>query len=157
MIRQAAGILGLALAVFPGQVEKSTNKLSQDVSRTERPASADLHSIMKKKLVTSQKILEGIALEDFKKIQSSGEELMALSKETEWRVLRTPEYELQTGSFRRAAQDLVKSAEARNVDGAALAYVELTMTCVRCHKYVRDTRRTQVRPSTNPTFALLAK
>lgn len=58
-----------------------------------------------------------------------------------------------TDSFRRSAQDLVKSAKDKNVDGAALAYVELTMTCVKCHEYVRDTRRTQLKPWSGRAFS----
>ncbi len=30
-----------------------------------------------------------------------------------------------------------KNARNRNIDGATLAYLKLTMNCVQCHKYVR--------------------
>lgn len=101
-----------------------------------------LHDLMERKLVASQKVLEGIALNDFDKIGKQADELIAVSKQTEWRVLKTPQFELYSNDFRRIADDLAKNAKDKNLDGAALSYVELTLTCVKCHKHVRDTRHT---------------
>ena len=39
---------------------------------------------------------------------------------------------------------MAKNAKAKNLDGAALDYMDLTMTCVKCHKYVRETRMTRL-------------
>jgi hypothetical protein len=59
-------------------------------------------------------------------------------------VIRTPQYELFSNQFRKTAESLVKNAKAKNLDGAALDYFDLTMTCVKCHKYVRETRMTRL-------------
>ena len=99
-----------------------------------------LHDLMQKKLTASQKVLEGIALNDFKQIGKQADELIDVSKQAEWRVLKTPQYELYSNDFRRTAENLGKSASDKNIDAAALAYVELTLTCVKCHKHVRETR-----------------
>ena len=108
------------------------------------PAKADktkADNLMKRKLEYAQKVLEGVALNNFDKIAASAEELVLISHQAEWKALmKTPEYELNSADFRRHAQALVKSANAKNTDGAALAYVEFTMSCVRCHKHVRDVR-----------------
>jgi hypothetical protein len=101
-----------------------------------------LHELMQKKLAASQKVLEGVATNDFDKIGKQADELTAISKQVEWRVIKTPQYELYSNDFRRTADDLAKSAKEKNIDAAALKYVELTLTCVRCHKYVRETRMT---------------
>jgi hypothetical protein len=85
-------------------------------------------------------VLEGIAVNDFDKIAKHGEELIFISKQAEWRVLQTPQYELHSNEFRRIADDLVRSAKAKNLDAATLAYVDLTLTCVKCHKHVREVR-----------------
>ena len=85
-------------------------------------------------------MLEGVAVGDFDEIAANAEELIAISKQAEWRVFKTPQYELRSNEFRRTADELIKHAEAKNLDAAALSYVELTMTCVKCHKYVRETR-----------------
>jgi hypothetical protein len=104
-----------------------------------------LHDLMQRKLTASQKALEGIALNDFDKIGKQADELIAVSKQTEWRVLKTPKFELYSNDFRRIADDLAKSAKDKNIDSAALNYVELTLTCVKCHKHVRETRDTGFR------------
>ena len=59
-------------------------------------------------------------------------------------MLQTEEYLKQSGDFRRAADALTKAAQEKNVDGAALAYLDMTMKCVNCHKYVRDTRQARL-------------
>jgi len=100
--------------------------------------------LMKRKLTHSQKVLEGLALNDFKVIAENAEELIAVSKEAEWKVLKTPRYELYSNDFRRTADELAKFAKDKNLDGAALSYVELTMTCVKCHKHVREERWTKL-------------
>jgi hypothetical protein len=99
-----------------------------------------LHDLMQRKLAASQKVLEGIALGDFDKIGKQADELIDVSKQTEWRVLKTPQFELYSNDFRRVADNLAKNAKDKNLDAAALSYVELTLTCVKCHKHVRDTR-----------------
>jgi hypothetical protein len=96
--------------------------------------------IMKQKLKHAQKVLEGVAIKDFKKINQSAEELLLLAKEEEWKVLRTPAYENYSNEFLRNTQALMKNAKDENLDACALSYVELTLTCVKCHKHVREVR-----------------
>ena len=94
--------------------------------------------IMRKKLSHAQKILEGVALKDFGLIGKNAEELMLLSQRAEWRVMKTPRYEVCSNEFRRAVDDMITRAGEKNLDGAALSYVEMTLACVKCHKYVRE-------------------
>jgi hypothetical protein len=103
-----------------------------------------LHALMQKKLESSQKILEGLALGDFDKIGKHADELIQNSKQAEWHVMKTPPYQVQSNEFRRIAEALGKSAKDKNLDGAALNYVDLTLTCVKCHKYVREVRMTKL-------------
>jgi len=102
--------------------------------------SPKVNTLMRKKLDCSQKVLEGIALNDFDRIARNGEELIQLSKQAEFKVLRTPQYEVHSNDFRRNAEALVEAARAKNSDAAALAYVDLTLSCVKCHKHVREVR-----------------
>src|SRR5258707_13983120 len=88
--------------------------------------------LMRKKLEHSQKVLEGIAVNDFKVISKHADDLIDLSKQAEWRVLKTPQYETNSNEFRRNAETLIKAAKDKNLDAAALAYVELKLTCDRC-------------------------
>jgi hypothetical protein len=99
-----------------------------------------LAELMHKKLEHSEKVLEGLAVNDFKMIAKHADELIEISKEAEWKVIKTPQYEIHSSDFRRTAESLVKNAKEKNLDAAALNYVELTLTCVKCHKYVREVR-----------------
>ena len=104
----------------------------------QRPEALD--KLMAKKLDSSKSLLEGIALGNFKKIASSAEQLVQLSRQDEWFVFKTPRYENFSNDFRRAAETIAQKANEKNLDGVTLAYFDLTMSCVRCHKYVREVR-----------------
>jgi cytochrome c556 len=96
--------------------------------------------IMEDKLKNSQKILEGIALNDYDKISRSAAELIQLTKTEEWHVVKTPRYEMHSNEFQRTAELIIQKAKNKNIDGVTLAYFEMTMSCVRCHQYVREVR-----------------
>jgi hypothetical protein len=104
------------------------------------PKKETVEALMKKKLVGSQKVLEGIALHDFDAVAKHGEELLRLSKRAEWKVLNTPLYQIYSNEFQSNVEDLIKNAKKKNVDATALSYVDLTLTCVKCHKHVREKR-----------------
>jgi len=97
-------------------------------------------ALMQKKLLHSQKILEGLALNDFDNIAKNADDLIDISKATEWRVLKTPRYEIYSADFQRTAERLIKAAKDKNLEAAALSYVELTLNCVKCHQHVREVR-----------------
>jgi hypothetical protein len=96
------------------------------------------NTLMQKKLAHSQKVLEGIAMGDFKMIARHAGDLIDISKAAEWKAVDTPRYKVYSNDFRRAAENLIDKARDKNLDGAALAYVELTLGCVKCHKHVRE-------------------
>jgi hypothetical protein len=100
--------------------------------------------LMHKKLKHAQKVLEGLAVNDFDMIAKHAQELMLLSKKAEWMVVKTPKYELRSNEFRRTAEDLIQNAKQKNIDAATLSYMDMTMSCVRCHKYVREIRRARL-------------
>ena len=95
-------------------------------------------AIMKQKLAQSQKLLEGLALGDFKKIEAAADELAILRNKAGWMVYRTREYQMYSNDFQRQIEATQKAAKKKNVDAAALAYVEMTLTCVKCHQHVRE-------------------
>ncbi|MBU6221813.1 MAG: hypothetical protein KGR24_03600 [Planctomycetes bacterium] len=95
---------------------------------------------MRAKLGHSQHVLEGLALEDYDLIARGAQELALASQASSWQVLQTEEYARQSAEFRRSCDTLRGAAKARNLDGAALAWMEVTMKCVQCHKYVRDVK-----------------
>ena len=119
------------------------------------PKDSKVQQLMKKKLQHSQRVLEGIALNDFGLISRNAEDLIQVSKEAEWHVLKSPQYDVNSNEFRRSAGALFQAAKDKNVDGAALAYVDLTLSCVRCHKHLREIRQARlVEPGAERRVAL---
>jgi len=92
---------------------------------------------MRDKLELSQKVLEGLATEDYDLIIAKAMKLSAMTQEADWRAFENPDYEQHSASFRRQVDALAKAARNKNLDGATLAYVRMTMSCVDCHKFVR--------------------
>lgn len=101
---------------------------------------AALKKLMTKKLENAQKVLEGMAINDYDLVAKHAGDLIQISKAVEFRVLKTPQYEMNSNDFRRAAETMIQQAKAKNTDGIALAYVDMTLSCVRCHKHVREVR-----------------
>lgn len=100
----------------------------------------DVADFMRLKLGHSQNVLEGIVVEDFDMIAKNSQALGLLAQDANWRVYQTPEYRHHSADFQRVTDALTQAAKDRNIDGAALAYVQLTMSCVNCHKYTRGVR-----------------
>ena len=100
----------------------------------------NVKTFMQAKMQHAQQVLEGLALEDFDGIAKSSQELSLLSNAAQWQVLQTPEYVLRSAEFRRSADSLTKAAKEKNIDGATLHYMQMTLRCVECHKYVRSVR-----------------
>jgi hypothetical protein len=123
----------LALVVLAGMVLAIPSS-SQEKKRDPDP-------LMVAKLQESQALLAGLALGDFDKIKKSADALNKLSTEAQFKKARqTPEYELHANAFQRSAEMIASKAKAKNLDGATLAYLDLTLTCVRCHQYTREVR-----------------
>ena len=127
----AAGIVVLAVAAVTG------SRPTADESTT-RPDQVAV--FMRAKLAHSQNVLEGLAIEDYDLIDKGAQELSLASEDASWQVLQTEDYARQSADFRRSCDSLRKAAKSHNLDGAALAWMEVTMKCVQCHKYVRDER-----------------
>lgn len=104
------------------------------------PPNDSLRDFMRVKLSHSQKVLEGLTTENYEMIAKNSQAMSVLSLETNWQVLQTAEYLDRSKEFRRIADSLTQAAKKKNLDGAALAYVQLTMNCIDCHKYVRGVR-----------------
>jgi hypothetical protein len=69
--------------------------------------------------------------------------LMALTKDPAWVALVTPDTRHRTDSFVLALQDLISSADRRNLDDAVMAEVSMNLQCVRCHQLMARQKRGQ--------------
>lgn len=124
----ALAAVAAALLAIPGPAQEKP-----------RPAAPPKKpTVMQRKLAHAQKVLEGLALEDFDKIRTNSDGLIQCVKDATWRINDTDKYLLFSNDFRRTVENLRKAAKDKKVDAAALAYVDMTLTCVKCHRYLRD-------------------
>ncbi|MFM1903370.1 MAG: hypothetical protein RLZZ440_1270 [Planctomycetota bacterium] len=127
------GLCRGGLAVAAGSLLLATAWLPAADLATDQVA-----GFMRAKLAHSQNVLEGLATEDFDLIERGAQELSLASLDSNWQVLQTEDYVRQSAEFRRACDSLRDAAQAKNLDGATVAWMDVTLKCVQCHKYVRD-------------------
>ncbi|MCS7022995.1 MAG: hypothetical protein NZU63_14340 [Gemmataceae bacterium] len=98
--------------------------------------------VMRVKLQRAQLILQALTMEDYKTLQENAESLVRISRATEFlRAYKTEEYEFQALVFQKAAETLAAKAKEKNIDGATVAYVDMTISCVACHNHFRGRKR----------------
>lgn len=125
----AALLTGLAATIAPNDPKVTTRE------------------IMKLKLESSQKVLEGIATENYATVLANAQKLAALSQAAGWQARQTPEYKQLTPEFRRHAEALQKAAKEENVDAASVAWFQLTISCVNCQRHMRGMRTVSLPPA----------
>jgi cytochrome c556 len=103
-------------------------------------AQEPLSAFMKAKLEHSQRTLEGLAKGDFDLVAKHSQAISLLCEDELWAVLKTPEYSERSKEFQRSVNAITDAARNRNLEAATLAYVDATLKCVSCHKYVRQAR-----------------
>jgi hypothetical protein len=90
--------------------------------------------IMWRKLELSHETLDALALDDFEAIAAYAEDIEAMSRVEQWTISDSEAYLSESAQFQRAARELGSAARTRDSEAAALAYVDLTIRCVLCHR-----------------------
>lgn len=135
--------IGLAVVAACVVTTRGQSEPKLDVPKEVRP----LDAFMRRKLDLTRDAVKGIVTEDFPLIKKSAEGLEHMSRQAEWEVFHLPDYNHYSIEFRRIARSLARRAEDKNIDGAALAYVQLTLSCVECHKFTRGIRMADQKPT----------
>jgi hypothetical protein len=125
----SCGIVALVVAGTAGAQEKQPGGQDRQTSFW-----------MEKKLEYSQNILAGIANADYDLIVKNAESMRSLSKIEGFIRRQTPGYRTQLRIFEDATDEIIRQANRDNVDGAALAFTQMTISCVNCHKHLRETK-----------------
>jgi hypothetical protein len=141
------GVGGLTMTQFaatqesqPAKTEskpKADAKAPRKADETATPARKGLSIFMRMKLDASQKILAGLALEDFELIQEGADKLEEMSSAEKWRVSNDPFFREHSADFQKIAKRLSKNAKDGKLEGSALTWLEATMQCIECHKWTR--------------------
>jgi hypothetical protein len=93
---------------------------------------------MKQKLAYSQRILNGLATENYDMIAENAIAMKGLSRIEGFVRSRTEGYRTQLKTFEFATSELIRNSEQKNLDGATLAFTQMTISCVNCHKEIRN-------------------
>ncbi len=76
-------------------------------------------------------------MNDFDSIKKNAGTIKNLLLDENWMVVQSDEYRRQTLEFRKLVDQIRDAADKKNIDGATLAYVQMTIQCVRCHQALR--------------------
>jgi len=89
------------------------------------------------KVQESQLVFAALARADFDAIAQSTKKLKTLSALEGFVRRSTPGYRTQLRSFEFAVDEIQLQAKRQNIEGVALAFNQLTLSCVNCHKLLR--------------------
>ena len=128
-------LFALSMSFFPW------HSIAEDRPKGPSPAPKEL-SVMQRKLVHAQGILSGLALNYFDRIDREADALIRVREEATWRLNETEQYLRHSLAFLEDLKEIKKAAKARNLDGATLACLDMTRTCVKCHETLRTLKRT---------------
>lgn len=99
-----------------------------------------LNRVMRQKLEHTQKILEAVVTSDWIGLETESRELEAITNDSGWMVLNQPEYARHSAAFVRSIQALHRAAAQRDLEATPKAYIEVTLQCVNCHRYLARER-----------------
>ncbi len=107
----------------------------------------DAAVMMRLKLVSTQKVVEGLMSGDFAAIRQGGEDLGKVCDSLTWRRRDNEVVSHYRGELHRSALKLVKLSDEENLQGAAYAYMHTMTTCINCHEYSRNVLRIAANPA----------
>ena len=141
------GVGGLTMTQFAATQETQPEKKVEPKPKADAkapkkdekatPERKGLSIFMRMKLEASQKILAGLALEDYELIQEGAATLEEMSTAEKWRVTNDPFFREHSADFQKIAKRLAKNAKEGKLEGSALTWMEVTMQCIECHKWTR--------------------
>ncbi|MDR3639038.1 MAG: hypothetical protein P4L84_34860 [Isosphaeraceae bacterium] len=139
-----SGVIGLLLAVAVVAGTIAAQRLdAQDRPEAQRKI---LAIEMEKKLKRAQALLTCLAFEDFDALADNARSLKQIGEQTLAKVTPDLAYVKYSAEFVSLADELERRAKDKDLNGATLSYIRLTINCVECHKRVRDGRILDPKP-----------
>ncbi len=106
-------------------------------------------ALMRAKLASTQRIVDGLVSKDFSDIHKGAEELLKICQAEDWKSHADDIYGHHRRELMLQAEKLKGAAIAENLDGAAYAYIHAVTTCISCHDYCRDVLKIAHEDDTN--------
>lgn len=95
-------------------------------------------ALMRAKLASTQRIVDGLVSKDFGDITKGAEEIIKICKAEEWKAHEDEVYSHHRRELMLQAEKMMSAATAENLDGAAYSYIHALTTCISCHDHCRD-------------------
>lgn len=130
--------LGLTPVMATSQ-EVAKKPVEGGSSDNQDESKAGLSKFMRQKLDASSRVLEGLCTEDLEMVGEGSKVLLTMSHEERWRVSTDMMYRRYSSEFSTAVEELLKESEDQDMDGTSMAWVNVTMKCLKCHEWVRNT------------------
>ena len=122
----------------PLVVADEANSGVDEAAATPQERDSPLSGFMHAKLDASNRILEGLVIDDMRKVKSGADELLQMSDAEQWRASNDMLYLQHSRTFRESVTALREKAGRGSIDGVALAWMDVTLNCIRCHEWVRN-------------------
>lgn len=132
-----AGLMIVGAATFGG-TSFTTVSLGQESFPKESPEQP-MSVWMAKKIEYSKAILEALTAGRYDDIEKHAEQMRMIGKVEGFVRGRSPSYKAHLQTFDLATRELKRQAAAKNIEGATLAFHQLTTSCVTCHQTLRET------------------
>jgi hypothetical protein len=108
--------------------------------------------LMRAKLASSQKVVEGLMVQDLSLVRTGALELEKICAATEWHAKVDQVDAHYSFELQRTAKKLAKLARNDDLDGATYTYMHSITTCMSCHAYCRDVLHVaRTEPNLQPT------
>jgi hypothetical protein len=140
-------ILGVGILLSIATTQLISQEKSQSTPKASQKENKDAPKItvetpisfwMTAKLNYSKSILEALAKGDFETLERSAEQMRLIGKLEGFVRRKNPDYKTQLHAFDLANLELVRQAKRHNIEGAALAFNQITSSCVACHAMLRE-------------------
>jgi len=131
-------IVALAVSAVSASAFQTPEKRAEGQKAVTQETQDKASLWMKHKLVATQKILDGMTRGDFEEIAKNAESMQVMGFLEGWVRADVEGYKPQLLAFDHANAAIVRAAKEKNLDGVTIAYTQLAITCVQCHKIVRD-------------------
>lgn len=122
---------------LPRQEKTNTKQVEKTVQFTPGGEAHKPSIWMKQKLKHSQKIFAGMVEGDLFAVEESARILKFTSRLENFVKARHKGYRAQLKDFQVANNKILKGAKEKDIDKVTLAYNQMTVSCVACHKQLR--------------------
>ncbi len=155
-IRTFFGGLGIFVCLVVGRGNAEEAPSQEAAPGAEEGARKGPSVWMRTKIKYAENVLSALATSDFEAMRENADRMNTMTQLERWARGKDTEYQTQLGFFRHANRELSRQASRKNLDGATLAFMQVTASCVNCHRHLRDQELPITETDEKPTHALNA-